>query len=828
MGSPSGSDVQARVDSAFDAVLALPEAERAAWIDRHFADAPELARRTHHLVAAERRSRTLFDTLLDQRDRVFGAAVPELDHGPANDPRIGRRYGPWKVTRHIGSGGMSEVYAVTRADGRYEQLAALKILCGGGPGPQAKALFLRERRMLANLNHPALVRIIDGGETATGAPWLVMEQVEGQPITAFAQQRQLPLAKRLELVAQCADALQAAHECGVLHGDIKPDHLVMEDNGNLRLLDFGIAQLLDEAGTADEITALTPSTASPEQFAGRRLTTASDIYQLGRVLQELVGESGANRELAAIVSVACAPEPEARYRSAAALAADLRKLVRGEATAALPDTAPRALLRLARQNRLASALALAAVVALAGWGVTASLGAARIERERQAAVLAADRAERGRQVMVELFRRADPLELDALGLVSPATIAALDEALAGARTRLADDPALLGQLSGWAARLHRRAGDDEEAARLAADAVAFTRAADGEQSGAYAAALAFAARLAIERGDAEQGNADMVRALALAERAGSADPATLDTLLLGAWAAEGEWERQLGLFRRAAALAETLGSDNARIEAGAGIGRALDGLGRPEEADRQLRAVLAKAEAAYGPDHPRLTLPLSDLGRIAEHRGNPEQAALWHRRARDIALAAYGPNSAEVLSHRNNLALALQSAGDDAGAAEELRQIYRQRLTHDGAGALATAEVAQNLAAVLVRAGAYREAETYLATAEAGFARSLPAGNPRRAFPALTRSEMRIGQRRWREAEAEAAHALAGLESALPPGHFALATARCRIATARLAQGQRTALPMLRNAVAVLDAKGSAAPERYRAPCRAALKRFAH
>lgn len=824
MGSRPGADARQRVDSAFEAVLDLPDADRAAWVDRHFADAPELARRTHRLISAERRSRKLFANLQFERDCVLETAVPDMASAPGDDPRIGRRYGPWRVMRHLGSGGLSEVYAVVRDDGRYQQDAALKILRSGHFGSDAKALFMRERRTLASLNHPALVRIIDGGETATGSPWLVMEQVEGQPITDYAREQALPLSARLDLVAQCADALQAAHERGVLHGDIKPDHLILQSDGMVRLLDFGIAQLLGEDGAADEVVALTPASASPEQYEGQRLTTASDIFQLGKILEEITAGERVGPELAAIIARATAPDPSSRYRSAAALATDLRRLLQGQATEALPDTAPRALKRIMRQNRLASALAVLVLVALAGWGATATVGAWRIDRARQAAELAADRAERGRQALLDLFRRADPLELDATGPVSSNSITIIDEALADARKRLADDPALLGRLSGWAARLHQRAGQDGRAAALAADAEAFARQADGTQSSKYAAALAYRARLAIERGATVPGNADMVRALGIVDRAGASDEHSLDTLLLAAWSKEGDWQAQLPLFRRAAALAETLDIDDARIEAGSGIGRALDGLGQLDEAERQVRFVLNLAEKRYGPDHPRLTLPLSDLGRIAQHRGQPEDAARWHRRARDIAIAAYGSDTPAVLSHRNNLAVALQSAGDLANATRELRAIYALRVRKDGADALATGEVAQNLATALVRAHKYNEAEKYLAIAERVFASNLPAGHPRRMFPALTRSEMRLAQHRWREAEAEAARALGGLRNALPAGHFAIATAQCRVATARLEQGDSKALPTLRQAVSALGVSG--APDIYRTPCEAALHRF--
>ena len=171
---------RAELDAAFDVALDMPVDERETWVSNRFQSKPELRDKLTQLLRLERESVRLFDQLEGQRSATLEALLVDEGTGLSTDPRIGRSYGPWQVVAHLGSGGLAEVYEVCRADGRYEQRAALKILRSGIIGPVAKELFLRERRLLANLDQPGIIRIIDGGETLTGSPWLVMELADIQ------------------------------------------------------------------------------------------------------------------------------------------------------------------------------------------------------------------------------------------------------------------------------------------------------------------------------------------------------------------------------------------------------------------------------------------------------------------------------------------------------------------------------------------------------------------------------------------------------------------------------------------------------------------------
>lgn len=832
-----GKNVTAQqLDRAFDQMLDIAEDERAAWLAGLAHEEPELAERLTVLAARERSSASLFERLGVQRLDILDELVPETgDITP--DPRIGNRYGPWLVTRHIGSGGLAEVYRVARADGRYEQQAAMKILRSGLLGGHARALFARERRLLANLDHPGIVRIIDGGETASRAPWLVMELAQGTPIDSYCDARRLPLSDRLGLMVQAAEAVQAAHGRLVLHGDIKADHIVVQDDGSVRLLDFGIAQALDENGIGDPGDGFTPRSASPEQQRAARLTVASDVFQLGAVLKDLSLAApdisqrgrGLSPELSAVIAAATAPDPAARYTTAGALANDLRAVIADRAPAVLPDPPLRALVRLARHHKLAAALALVVVAGGAGWALTASLSAAAIERQRSLAVAAADREKRGKDVLLTLFRRADLLEADSLGIAPEASMAMLDGALADARARLADDPAMLAELTGWAARAHERAGDlpgalelAREAARLAG-AVAENRGAAPLQQ---AAARAYLGHMLANTGDAKAG-ADLVsRSLVDASEAGPNDPLLLDLLLSAAWNHEGEWQVQLPLFRRALDAALAQRNVASEIEARSGLGRVLANLGQIEPARSELGIALQLTRERFGPDHPRLALPFSDHGRMETLAGNPGKAAEWHRQALALSEKALGRDHASTRAHRNNLAIALEASGDRDCASAEFASLLAS--TPDKPeNRLGRAEIAQNLAASLVKQGRYREAEAPLALAQRTFAALLPAENPRRAFPALTRAQMRLAQARWREAASDAKSALTHLSTTLPEGHFATETARCRLGMALLGQGQRgEGERLVRTALDAMRTAPGRVPPEYLAPCAKAAEQL--
>jgi len=252
----------------------------------------------------------------------------------------GTRIGCWRIDSLFGRGGSSTVYLADRADGHFEQQVAIKIVRAN---PAFTEQFRRERQILARLRHPGIARLIDGGHLDDGRLWFAMEAVFGVRIDHHAHHRALALGERLALFEEVCDVVAYAHEQKLVHRDIKPGNLLVDDAGLPRLLDFGIA-VVDGAGEDDAYRAMTPIYASPEQRAGSIVTAASDIYQLGMLLRVIVTpdegsdslpETSVANALQSIIRRATAHEPAHRFPSAAALRAEVAAIRRGRAVSGL-------------------------------------------------------------------------------------------------------------------------------------------------------------------------------------------------------------------------------------------------------------------------------------------------------------------------------------------------------------------------------------------------------------------------------------------------------------------------------------------------------------
>ncbi|HWI87468.1 MAG TPA: serine/threonine-protein kinase [Sphingomonas sp.] len=327
---------------------------------------------------------------------IPGSRVSDSDLPPPS------RVGAFRLTRRLGRGGMGDVWLGERADGLFDQQVAVKLIQRHALARAANA-FDAERRFLARLEHPEIARLIDGGVTEDGLPWLAMEYVEGRAIDEACADR--PIGERVRLFIAAANAVQFVHSKLVAHGDIKPANILVGDDGRLKLLDFGIAGLIGD-GDRDSLAPFTPGFASPERQAGAPPSVADDVYALGRTLMLLAGED-ADAELRAIMRKATAAEA-ARYGSADALVADLLRWRDQLPVRALPDRAVyrgRKFVVRHRRGVLATMLALAMLSATA---VLAGANYARAERER--AVAASRFAEAHRAAHYLMFDVIDQLE----------------------------------------------------------------------------------------------------------------------------------------------------------------------------------------------------------------------------------------------------------------------------------------------------------------------------------------------------------------------------------------------------------------------------------
>jgi hypothetical protein len=394
-----------------DRALELEPTARDAWLADLDTTAPDDARDVRRLLA--------LDALADAERFLGDATAPTL---------VGRQVGAYTITRALGHGGMGTVWLATRSDGRYEGHAAVKLLNLGLMSAPGQERFRREGSALARLAHPGIARLLDAGISAGGQPYLVLEYVDGRRIDAYVRETGAPLERTVRLVLQVLDALAHAHANLVVHRDLKPSNILVTADGTVKLLDFGIAKLLDDEGagragvTGEGAGAMTPAFAAPEQVSGEPVTTATDVYAAGALLYLLVAgrhPTGGDTlppaesvrallerepaplgrgELDVIAAKALRKAPAERYASAAAFADDLRRFLAHEPVLARRPTLAYRARKFARRNRVA--VALGAALALTLLGATAfSLAKAReAARERDTALRSARKA----QAMTEL------------------------------------------------------------------------------------------------------------------------------------------------------------------------------------------------------------------------------------------------------------------------------------------------------------------------------------------------------------------------------------------------------------------------------------------
>jgi serine/threonine protein kinase/Tfp pilus assembly protein PilF len=419
------SDSYARLRDLFAVVAELEEDARCAWLDVNVCDAEERTA-LESLLAADRFESGYFETPADEHAARMAADEPLRTEG-----LVGQRIGAFRLVRLLGKGGMAAVFLGAREGADFEQRVAVKLLRRGLYSDIEQRLFRRERQLLAGLDHPNIARLIDGGVTTAGIPYLVIEYVDGEPITRHAGERGMGVRGRLGLFLIVCRAVEAAHRALIVHRDIKPSNILVADDGAVKLLDFGIAKLLEEDADSATIGVFTPDYAAPEQLSGAPITTATDVYALGVLLHELLlgmrprrdstrrpsslaGASDTDHvkavrpvvqarelrgDLDTILLKCLASEPARRYASAGALADDIERHLAGNPVEAHPPSRWYRARKFVQRHRGSVAITATLAVAIIG-SLGFALWQADVARQQ------ANRANTVRDFLVSVFQSA--------------------------------------------------------------------------------------------------------------------------------------------------------------------------------------------------------------------------------------------------------------------------------------------------------------------------------------------------------------------------------------------------------------------------------------
>ena len=697
----------ARLDQLFAAAEALPAAEREALIESSFAADPdsELRRDLEGLLAV------LSSGATSRVDDAIAGGLSQM----AVDEAAPSRLGPYQIGREIGRGGMATVYEAERSDQEFRRTVAVKVLRRGMDTADIVRRLRRERQILANLDHPGIARLLDGGSTADGRPYVVMEHIAGEPIDRYCQTRGLDLPARLELFRRICEAVHFAHRNLVLHRDIKPSNILVTADGQPKLLDFGIAKILQDDDGAGEATVeptltglrlLTPEWASPEQLRGENLSTASDVYSLGLLLYLLVtGERayrvdaknyaelervvcevepkspGRGDDLDVVVLAALRKEPARRYASAEQLGEDVRRFLENLPIGARRDTFSYRASKFVRRHRWAVAgVATVFLTLLVAALVTAQQ--ARVAREQRR--IAEDNLARAEQVatfLTDIFEVSDPGEARGRTLTAREV---LDQGVRRMRFSLREDPQLRADLLGTMGRVYQKLGLYDDASLLLEEAYRLHRGASGELAGA--ASQRDLSALALRRGQLELAQRLAREALA-SERANAAQPLEIARSLKlladveAAYDHAGEAEK---LYAEAWSLQRQLLAADAEeaLQTRNSLGEMYFRQGATDKARAIFEEVLAARRRTLAGDHPQLATTLNNLAATRWASGDMAAAKILMLEVLAIRRKIYGPDHAEVALALNNLAN-IETLQNDLQSAvlhlEEALAINRQR-----------------------------------------------------------------------------------------------------------------------------------------------------
>jgi len=771
--------------------------------------------------------------LLALSERETGASWEDIENdaalGVAIQPLEGQRLGPYRILRKLGSGGMGDVYLAERADEEYQQRVAIKLVRAGAFTPQVQGRLRTERQILATLQHANIARLLDGGRAPDGTPYLVMEYIDGEPIDVYCDRRRLPLEARIALVRVVCAAVHYAHQNLIVHRDLKPNNILITESGEVKLLDFGIAKLLDARHSAHTLAVthmdyrvMTPAHASPEQVRGDVITTASDIYVLGVLLFELlsgrkpfhlVGSRLTDMEriiceqepplpssmiertaqespeqladilasrsttrarlrrdlqgdLDNIIMMAMRKDASRRYTSAEQLSADLQRHLIGQPVLATRDTWTYRARKFFDRHTVPVIVSALGIATLAAFAVITFIQAQRIAHERDVVAVERARAEQVSSFLVELFELSDPSKSRGNQVTAREL---LDIGARRVSVGLQDQPETRATLLGTIGRVYSSLGLYSDSVSLLQDALNSKIAIYGPKHEQVAAALVALGNALCEQGKLDECQQRLGAALAMQqELLGPTAVQTAATLMSYA---------KLAQQRGTLDIAQRYYNESLEIY-------------RRNGKDRTTEAASV----------------MNELAGLHSYRGEYQKAETLYRAALDIDRQALGQDHPHVAMHVHDIAVALQLQGKLTEAeplyvesTQSLRKILGPSHPH-------TLDALANYGRFLRRCGDLEQAEQVLSDV---LATDKVARGPQHAFVGhdlVSLSNVRLDLGHYAQAEQDLRAALDIYAKTLPPEHPFVASALSGLGRAQLGLGHsKEAEKTLRRAIVMAE-----------------------
>ncbi len=735
------------VQQLFHDASEQPLAERDAFLQTATAGDAELAAQVLAMLRADADS----DSMLDLGLAPTARRILETERGALPPETM---FGPYRLVRQIGEGGMAVVYLASRED--LGSTAAVKLLHHAWLSPARRDRFASEQRTLARLNHPGIAHLYDAGALGDGTPWIAMEYVDGETLTAYCQTRALSIDDRLRLFRDVCDAVQHAHAHLVIHRDLKPSNILVTPEGRVKLLDFGIAKQLeasdaDASRTRTGLQLMTPAYAAPEQVRGELTGVYTDVYALGVVLYELLagklpfdltgrtpgeaealilgtppdrpsiaarastGGSDAGTAAWADLDVLCLTamhhEPARRYRSVDALVRDVDHYLRKEPLEARPDSAGYRLGKFARRHRstvAAGAVVLAVVIGLS------TLYAIRISAARDTAVTEADRAQRIQRFTLSLFeggeQSSEPGDsLRAVTLVERGVVEA---------ATLAADPVVQAELYQTLGGIFQKLGRLDRADTLLQRSLVSRRMLSPNHPD-VARSLVALGLLRVEQARLPEGEQLVREGLALSRRVrepGHRDIAVATSALGRVLEERATYADAITVMREALKLHAAIAPVSPDVAAAATqLGNDYFYAGDYVGADSLFRRSLAVARDLYGDRHPLVADALVNLGAVRFQRGDYAEAERLDREGLEIIQRVYGPDHPRTAAALTMLGRSLVAESRFNDAVPLVKQALAIQERVYGPVSPKVASTVNELGIIALREKKYDDADAYFA-----------------------------------------------------------------------------------------------------------------